>query len=154
MSKKTLLFFSIVLLIILLLLIFFIFINNLKPSTPPVGNIEISPVPVSTRPSQKINISGIQTNDFLSNPIKTNLQGDVLFAKTKDYQITYLRQFGEFIINVSTSSAMVRDDAESEFLRKLGITKEEACRLKVFVSVPYIPNPNLSIEKRTLSFCQ
>jgi len=153
MSKKKLIILcGIGLFLIFVVVIFFIISNKPTVRSQPTIPPTISPAQVWVSP-KKIDISGIQTNDFLSNPIKTNSQGDVLFVNTTDYQITYLRGFNQFVINISTSSAGIRDNAESGFLKKLGISKDDACRLNVFVSAPYVPNPYLSVQARTLSFC-
>ena len=100
---------------------------------------------------EKLDLDRIETDNFLNNPVAKTPQGDALIVKTSDYQIAYLKQFNEFIISISTSSAQVRSVAEAAFLEKLEITEQEACRLNVSVSAPFV-NVEQSTNKR-LSFC-
>lgn len=154
MNKKIVLILAGIALLFIVGAIFFLLTFN-KPAvkTPPPSSFpDTTPTRVDTS-SGKINISGIKTNNFLLNPIRSNSRGDVVFVKTSEYQITYLKIFSEFIVNISTSSATAREGAELEFLTKLGITKEDACKLKISISAPYAPGQNPALQKRALSFC-
>jgi len=156
--KKILLLFTISIFLLVIGLLFLRFSrqqttqsNVFFPTPTPIQIPQISP--------KKNNISGVQVNDFFSHPINTNPQGDVEFVRKQDsqaiyYQIVYLKQFNSFIIDLHSSSQEVRTEAELEFLNRLGITKEEACKLTVHVGAPYVPNPDLAVQKRSLSFCE
>ncbi|MBI2195937.1 MAG: hypothetical protein HYU48_02750 [Candidatus Levybacteria bacterium] len=124
-----------------------------KISAPTPSPTPILPEPTTINKLQKLNISGIETNDFTASPIATNAQGDVEFAKTPDYEIGYLKQFNEFILNIWTPTLAARNAAENEFVNRLGITKDQACRLSVSVAQNYSSEFPGS-ENRKLSFCR
>lgn len=139
-------------LLTILLVVFFLFIGRSiekKPSSFP----KPTSVPIDQPTLRKIEISGIKTNDFISRPTDLNRDGDVLFLKTSNYEAVYLKKYNQFLLNISSSSVEIINQAEEEFLKKLGISKKDACRLDVIVNSPYVPNPNLSMPRKTLSFC-
>lgn len=159
MNAKKFLLLSVVLIFFLIILLFFLRFSRQQTTQPNVILPTPTPVQIPQISPVKINISGVQVDDFISHPITTNPQGDVEFVRKQDsqaiyYQIVYLKQFNSFIIDLHSSSQEVRTEAELEFLNKLGVTKEEACKLTVHVSAPYIPNPDLVVQKRSLSFCE
>ncbi len=142
-------------LIFILLFLAFIIISGLKkPSAipAPVENAG-TPGPVNQGGNKRIKISGVETNNFLTNPIRSSVDGAVLFLKTESLEALYYKKYDQFNLIISSSSAQVRNRAEQEFLQKLGVSKQDACRLDVVVNSPYVPNPNLLMPKRTLSFC-
>lgn len=150
--KKIFLFLLVI--IISLVLLFLISLRlTRKPNIPGVEFFPTpTPVPITTK---KITISGIKMNNFLSSPIKTNDHGDALFVKTKGYQLVYLRQYNKFLITILSSPFEEnRKKGEENFLKKLGITKEEACKLNASISTPYFVNPQYSGIKYPLSFCE
>lgn len=121
--------------------------NVFLPTPTPVQIPQISP--------KKINISGVQTNDFLSSPKEVNKNGDVLFAETPKYQLVYLQNFNQFIVSILSSPfETIKKEAEIEFLHRLGITENEACKLNVSVTTPYFANPDYSGKNWPLSFCE
>lgn len=152
--RRRIFYITVAILLFLLVLIFLIF-SNLKPTEKKSGgSTDISPAPIIIPSVRKIDTDGVKTNDFLKNPIKKNSDGDVLFIEKPQYQISYLIQFSQFNISISTSSPQVRNQAEEEFMKKLGINKIDACRLNVVVNSPYVPNPYLSVPPKYLSFCR
>lgn len=152
MRKK--IFFIAVVMVLLILAILFLIISSIKPQRQePDSSSNISPTPTDIPWAKTVEIDGVKTRDFLSHPIRANARGDVLFVKNENYQLVYLSNYKQFLIDISTSSADIREQAEKEFMNKLGISKTEACRLDVVVSSLYVPNPNLSMPRKTLTFC-
>ncbi len=132
----------------------------IKSTIPPKINDQspekiIVATPAPTIPqTQVIEISGIPVNNFYKNAAEVNLNTDALITETSSYQIAYLAKFGEFLITVLGSPfPQARATAEQAFISKLGITKEQACQLTVFVSTPSYANPDYSGQKYNLSFC-
>ncbi|MDO8461135.1 MAG: hypothetical protein Q7S38_01690 [bacterium] len=147
--KKVFLFFAVA---IFLLIIILFFLTQGDKSTN-----EIVPLPtptlVQTAP-RKITVSGIQVNDFLSSPIKTNSDGDTLFIKNQKYQMVFFKEFNQFLITIDSSPfEETRKEAETKFMSKLGIDKTEACMLDVFVSFPKFAPPDIAGKNFPLSFC-
>lgn len=102
---------------------------------------------------ETIESSGVKINNPFRSPKKLTVQGDVLFEETPVYHMVYLKQFDEFLITIEKEPFEEnRQQAESFFLAKLGITKEEACDLQVTVSPPK-KEGELSPSHR-LSFCE
>lgn len=152
MRKK--IFFIALAMVLLVLAIFFLIISSIKPPRQERDDpSNISPAPMDFPSVRKVEIDGVKTRDFLSRPIRTNSRGDVLFVENENYRLVYLSNYKQFLIDISTSSAGIREQAEKEFVSKLGISKTEACRLYVVVSSPYVPNPDLSMPRKTLTFC-
>lgn len=116
---------------------------------------DLLPTPTSVQiPPRKINISGVQTNDFLNSSIETNSNGDALFVKTQNYQIAYLKEFNQFMIVVMNPPfEKVRNEAENEFLKTLGITQEQACKLNVTVGFSRLAPSDIAGKNFPLSFC-
>jgi hypothetical protein len=148
MKKKIIIGALAVLPITILLLISLLGDSRQEEKTP--ESPEISPVEAIDQ-RRRINVSGISVRDFTDRPIRKNPDGDILFIENPSYQATYLKNYNQFLINMSTSSA--RKIAEGEFIKNLGISKEEACTLDVVVLEPYEPNPYLSVPPKELSFC-
>ena len=131
--------------------VLFLLLKN-QPTTTPIPPLP-TPTLVQIAP-RKITISGIQTNNFISSPIETNKNGDVLFIKAKNYQIAYLEEFNQFmIVIIAPPFEETRNQAEDEFLKTLGITQEQACRLSVTVGFSRFAPPDLAGKNFPLSFC-
>lgn len=150
-NKLTLIFFLITLLIIAGITFVAPRGDRSAPTIPSPTQVPPSPTTINTQ--KKLNISGVETNDFTVSPIATNARGDIEFANTPDYEIGYLKRFDEFVINIWTPTLAARNAAENDFLNKLGTTKEQACRLNVSVAQNYSDEFPGS-ENRKLSFCQ
>ncbi len=124
-----------------------------QPTTTPIPPLP-TPTLVQIAP-RKITISGIQTNNFLSSPIETNKNGDVLFRKTQNYQIAYFKEFNQFgIVIIAPPFEQARSKAENEFLKTLGITQEQACKLNVTVGFSRFAPSEVAGKNFPLSFCQ
>lgn len=125
-----------------------------RTSQPPAAlPTIIPPSPTTFNIQKKINISGVQTNDFTVNPIASNKEGDIAFSQTGDYQLVYSKQYNDFTISISTITPQARKEAEDDFLKKLGISQNDACKLTVYVEQNYSPDFPESASKK-LSFCQ
>jgi hypothetical protein len=159
--KKPVVFIPVIIIIILLLIIVSLNLssgspgNNLKPGVIPVNP---SSVPaVSRKPvvlPEKIEISGISVNNFNKDPKEIDSFGDVFITGGEEFDIIYFPNTKNFSINILSSP--FRDmqlKAEEVFLKKLGITKEQACLLPVDVGTPFYANPDESGKQFPLSFC-
>lgn len=109
---------------------------------------------ITITPPSKITVSGVQMNDFLSSPLEKNENGDVLFAKTSQYQLVYLPNFEQFIITVlATPFDSNRKVAEEAFLTTLGIAQTQACKLRVSLGTTKFVDPENAGINYNLSFC-
>lgn len=113
------------------------------------------PAPFATPLPGKITIDGVETNNFLVSPKELNENGDALFVDTGRYQIVYLKQFNQFIIDILAAPfPQVRQEAEQAFLQTLGISKEAACKLRVSIGTSYRVSPDYAGISFPLSFCE
>lgn len=122
------------------------------------GQPASSPAPkagsTSNQASSKISISGIEVNNFLKNPLRTDNRKDATFLDNPKYGFVYFQKENQFLISITGSPfSTVKIQAENEFLTKLGIDKDQACRLNVVITTPYYANPNESGKNYKLSFC-
>lgn len=176
--KKILLIGIPILLVIVSLLYIFIFRNktttdqsntgatttnsvSLPPSTPSINTNK------ATDPTTKLeNASGekllydsssgkITVDNFAKNG-KIAPNGVIYFADKNNYNIGYNSTSKEFIITllVKINIESARKEAESDLLSSLGIAKEDACKLKVFLYVSAaLTTDNSLSQNHGLSFC-
>ncbi|MCX6765408.1 MAG: hypothetical protein NT136_00315 [Candidatus Moranbacteria bacterium] len=97
----------------------------------------------------------VKITDITENPVEKLSMGGVTFQSTEDFLIEYYPGDQGFIIallNKDTEKAQIA--AEQEFLRALKINKEDACKLKVSITVPYTVNEKFGGGIYKLSFCE
>lgn len=128
------------------------------PTPVPVRRPTIRPAPtimISETPVKKINISGVLVNDFFRFAKEVNKSGDVLFVDTEKYQILYFPKYNKFLFSILSSPFVdIKKETEEDFLKTLGISQEDACRLPIEVTTPFFANPDYSGAIYTLSFCE
>ena len=123
------------------------------PNPPSVSNFVVPP-----KDADKMTLdttSGkIEVNNLYKNPV-ANLSGNGVALKENDnYSINFYPQDEGFIISLQNPDIQTaRDKAEADFLQALGITKEQACSLKVTLGIPYYVSPTASGQNYGLSFC-
>lgn len=127
-----------------------------KPTTAPsptFPTIEDTETKID-KESPKIKISGVTINNFYQQATETKEDGFAKFVDEKDYQIMYIPVDNSFLISIlGAPFEEIRNQAEKEFLKKLNITQEEACRLNVNITTPAYINPSFAGKVYKLSFC-
>lgn len=104
--------------------------------------------------AEKIEISGIEVNDFYKESESAGELGEVLFVNKPEYNITYYPLDDAFLIIITRYPFdEIRPSAEEEFLKALGINKTDACKLSVYITTPSFANPDRAGEVYELSFC-
>lgn len=108
-------------------------------------------------PSAVINIATpkgqVQINDVTKNPIQ-QVQDTVVVDRKSNFNIVYITSDKAFLITLESQPLQpARDAAEQAFLSDLQISKGDACKLTVSLSVPYDVGPDLSGKNFGLSFC-
>lgn len=147
----------IIVLIIVLGVLFYLRITSPKRVVLPENNptLVVTPYPTAlpTPSSEKIQSAGIDINNPYTGAKELTIQGDALSVSTDTYRILYLKQFDQFLINITRDPFSTnRIEAEKAFLEKLGITEQDACQLDVTVNEPRREGaPRL---KYKLSFCE
>jgi hypothetical protein len=128
------------------------------PSAPVV----ITPPPALSPPTDDTFViqtpsGGVAVRNFYKdNPV---IYGDVnvMLATGGDYHIQYERTQGQFFIGLLArtreQARSMRVRAEDALLEKLGISRQEACKLEVSVAVPGSWNLELAGVNYGLSFC-
>lgn len=81
--------------------------------------------------------------------------GDTIFLEENNrFSIGFLKSDNSFGIVLSAKPiSAVRKDAEDKFLRDLGISEKDACKLKVSVRVPTTIGVTANDQNIGLSFC-
>ena len=96
----------------------------------------------------------IKTNNLYKNPIESLDKNGVLFEERDNFHSSFFPQDQGFLITVlDTDIEKGRREAEENFLQELGITKDEACKLKVDLGVPSFVNKDIAGQNYGLSFC-
>jgi hypothetical protein len=156
----------VVLAIILSLLYFFYGNKNTQTqSVTPDGNVSTFPVyPIipGEKPSTTENQFEIKTkegnvpiNNIYKLPDATPVSGDgVNFKKSTYYLMAYYpKQQGFIIAIMDPDLEKARKFAEEDFLSTLNITKDQACKLNVSMTVPSNVSDVASGGNYHLSFC-
>lgn len=122
---------------------------------PTLGPTPTLLIPVTQTPEGKLEINGVEVNNFLKDPVSVDSEKDVFFIEKPGYQIAYLSQFNKFLISITSSPFLtLKTQAEEDFVKTLGVTEPEACQLDVEVSTPQFANPEYAGAIYPLSFCQ
>lgn len=112
-------------------------------------------VPTPEIRGNKIKISETWVNNFYNTGRKLVDGNDVVIKENDDYELIYQNPFKLFIIYVISSPfEKTRVKAEEDFIKSLGITKDEACKLNVRVGTPFFANPDYAKKSYPLSFCE
>jgi hypothetical protein len=81
--------------------------------------------------------------------------GNALLAQDKMYMIEYFSKDAVFNITLTGKDLLQsRVAAQGKLLELLGITKEDACKIKTNVGAPFSVNQELSGKNLGLSFCK
>lgn len=130
-----------------------------KIATTPVENTQT--LPKYEVPSPTVDKFEIKTPEgpvAVSNVYKypvSHLSFDgVSFRDNKDYYIAYYPQDQGFLIVMENSDIQsARQKAENDFLQTLGIDQQQACSLRVSLTVPASINAEAAGGNYGLSFC-
>ena len=98
----------------------------------------------------------IAVNDFYQNP-QTRLldeKKDAVLKEDRNYSIDYIAAGQSFGISLTGNNLRAsRSAGEKDLLSILGVTKDQACKLNVSVSVPGSVNEDAAGTEFYLSFC-
>lgn len=120
----------------------------------PTPGAKITTVISPTVQAGLMEVSGVKIKDITKVALDTNKNGDLILASNEQYLISFLKQFNIFIITVNSAPFdQVSKDAENFFLATLGIKKEDACRLTVYVNMTKKVDPQKAGLNYNLSWC-
>ncbi|OGG27085.1 hypothetical protein A2960_03010 [Candidatus Gottesmanbacteria bacterium RIFCSPLOWO2_01_FULL_39_12b] len=132
--------------------------SELTPTLIPYPTLYKRAIPSVFTPDtsgNKIKISDTWVNNFYETGRKIEDGNDVVIKENSNYKLIYQNPFKLFIVNVLSSPfEKVRAEAEEEFIKSLGITRVESCRLNVRVGTPFFANPEYAKKSYPLSFCE
>ncbi len=98
----------------------------------------------------------LPVNNPRANSAATLSPNDVVIKENPDYQILFF-EYGQeksFLISITGENLSAsREKAEADFLSSLDITKEQACKLNVSLSVSKDIDYSLAGQEFGLSFC-
>lgn len=121
-------------------LIVLIFLRTTTRPLPPKNTPSptSSPNPTPSFPTTTtIESSGIEIKNPFMGAAEFTTQGDALTVKATTHRIVYLKQFDEFIITIEKEPFEENMRiAEADFVSRLGITQQQACKIKVSLSPP------------------
>jgi len=150
---------------------------NQKETIPPVNTTTTPTFPISGNTTPPKPVTGGQTNttipagmikittkdggsilmkDFYQSPYTKILdpQNDASIKESIDYNIEFQPAIPRFFIGLQGNDLYTaRENAEQGLLDKLGITKDDACRIKVTLGVAFSVNEKASGVNYGLSFC-
>lgn len=96
----------------------------------------------------------VPINNIYKNPIEKLSKNGIAFANNNDYYIAYYPQDNGFLISINNPDVVTAErKAEENFLNQLGITKDQACQLKVSITVSFGVSEKYSGSVYGLSFC-
>ena len=159
MNPKKLIILGVILFLIFLIVYLFFSLSESPPPQPVKPPMTPAPAFKQVTPDVKewgdrIKISNIEVNNFYTDAQSISSDGVVSIFNNGQYQISYIGRGGFFQISVvHFPFDRVREEAENEFVKILGISKEEACLLPVNLTTPQYANPEYAGEIFPLSFC-
>jgi hypothetical protein len=145
-----------------LIILLFVYSRNKVAQTniAPIDNksgYELLPIEELTqKPSLQIQTEKgkITINNIYKNPIEQLSKNGVTFAKNTDYYMAFYPQDDGFLISINNSEVISAErKAEDAFLKQLGVTKDQACQLKVSITVPASVSEKYSGGVYGFSFC-
>ncbi|HMS22271.1 MAG TPA: hypothetical protein PKA38_00755 [Candidatus Levybacteria bacterium] len=129
-------------------------LSSAPQKAPPQTVIIPTKIPSALPTTDTITISGIPIKNPYISPVQLDTQGDSLMTRTETYNLVYLKPFNEFLISITGAPFEInRQLAEKAFLKRLGVTEEQACQIKVTITTPVSVNPAEAGQKYQLSFC-
>ena len=166
MNKKVI---TIIIAIIVIAVMAYVFFLIQKTPSPGVtGETAGTPLPISVSTTTTANTlptgptvtlgtnqgNVIMNNFYKSADYITEDQQTVVIHQTPMYDINYNVSDSSFIISIlSLPFDAVRQAAEAAFLSSLGISKSDACKLKIYEGVPAYVSDQYLGESFPLSFC-
>jgi len=95
----------------------------------------------------------VTVDDFTKTPVE-QVADTVIVARAAEFEIAYFEKEQTFtVLLLTTPLSSARLAAETALLEKLGVSKEEACRLKVSVMTIQSVDEQLAGKEFGLSFC-
>lgn len=95
----------------------------------------------------------VEVNNVYRNAIERLSKNGVAFKDNDYYMAYYPEDQGFLIVIQNTDIEATRKKAEADFLEILGITQEQACKLRVSLTVPLKVNEKAGGGNYGLSFC-
>jgi hypothetical protein len=93
--------------------------------------------------------------DFRNNPVAiTQDKQTITIARSKDYEIEFNVGDTSFSIGINDRPfPVLRKSAEAAFLKALGISQSDACKLNVYEGTTFRVDPHYAGKSYKLSFC-
>lgn len=105
--------------------------------------------------TEKIEISGVEVKNFYKGAVNIGQIGEALIVNKVEYTITYYPLDNAFLIVILRwPFEEIREKAEQDFLESLSLTKNQACKLAVYITTPRYANPGYEGKNWPLSFCK
>lgn len=133
----------------------YVFFTNFKlPKPAKPSSIIPTPIPVAKSSDRRITISGISVKDFRLTSQEVSPDGVYLIVQNEQYTISYLERFNKFYITILVFPFyQILDVAQADFLSRLGISKNDACRLNVAVTTIRTQNPWFAGHEYPMTIC-
>ena len=96
----------------------------------------------------------ITINNVYKNPVERLSMDGIAFAKNENYYMAFYPQDEGFLISINDHDVVpAAKKAEDDFIKQLNITKEQACKLKVSITVAFDVNEDYAGGNYGFSFC-
>jgi hypothetical protein len=141
---------------IFLALILFIFIGiGLYLERKQKSQISTGPPKIPVSDKDKITVSNVEVENFTKDAEVVSRGETYLLEENQDFHIIARKKEGQFLISIlGAPFSEKRARAEDAFVKKLGITREEACKLNVVITTPAFANKAEAGKNYPLSFCE
>ena len=124
-----------------------------KTGQPPVNNITPTTPSGSTISNQTSDSGMLSVRNFYTDA-EAKTSDDVVIRNNNYYTLFYFPHESSFLITLNdTDVHRARAVAELELPDILKVSKQDLCRLVIFITIPFDVNEKYSKENYTLSFC-
>jgi hypothetical protein len=161
--KKILIIIAIIVIIGIAVAIFFMLQKSPSGSSgggttgtlPPIATSTPFNPPSGTTLTIGTSEGSVTVNNFYNGAPWISADHTAVLATTTDaYDITYDTKDSSFNIDIKeTPFETIRPEAEAAFLRILGVSQSDACKLIVQVGTTFAVDPNYAGQNLGLSFC-
>lgn len=158
MEKRNIKFYIVILLIsaIIVFCVAIIFGSKKENVEIPSDKQKVATVPPKESDRIEIKTSGgiVSVKNPYKNAVESLPQGGVAFKVSADYYMAYYPEDQGFIITLADPDLKTAlQKAGGDFLKSLDINREQACLLKVSVTVPFSVSEKFAGGIYSLSFC-
>ncbi len=120
-------------------------------------NYELLPIEdLAKKPNLQIdtNKGSVAIDNVYKNPVEKLSRNGVEFKESEKYNMSFYPQNNGFLIVITDPNVVASEkEAENDFLSQLEISKDDACKLEISITVPFGVSEKYSGKVYGFSFC-